>query len=53
VIEGAKSKGLEVKLGGELFSDAMGNADTAEGTYLGMYKHNVETIYTALSGGGK
>ncbi|UQZ36675.1 manganese transporter [Paenibacillus sp. PK3_47] len=53
VIEGAKSKGLEVKVGGELFSDAMGEAGTPEGTYLGMYKHNVETIYAALSGGGE
>lgn len=53
VIEGAKSKGLEVKVGGELFSDAMGEEGTEEGTYLGMYKHNVETIYEALSEGGK
>lgn len=53
VIEGAKSKGLEVKVGGELFSDAMGEEGTPEGTYLGMYEHNVETIYTALSGGGQ
>ncbi|WP_151734057.1 metal ABC transporter solute-binding protein, Zn/Mn family [Paenibacillus tengchongensis] len=52
VIEGAKSRGHEVVLGGELFSDAMGEAGTSEGTYLGMYKHNVDTIYEALSGGG-
>ncbi|RXZ80809.1 manganese transporter [Paenibacillaceae bacterium] len=50
VIEGAASKGLNVKLGGELFSDAMGDEGTEEGTYLGMYRHNVETIYHALSG---
>ncbi|NGP44793.1 zinc ABC transporter solute-binding protein [Bacillaceae bacterium SIJ1] len=49
VIEGAKSKGLEVQLGGELFSDAMGEAGTAKGTYLGMYRHNVETIASALT----
>ncbi len=53
VIEGAKSDGVEVKLGGELFSDAMGEAGTEEGTYLGMYRHNIETIYDALNGGGK
>ncbi|WP_150273950.1 metal ABC transporter solute-binding protein, Zn/Mn family [Paenibacillus tepidiphilus] len=52
VIEGAKSQGHEVVLGGELFSDAMGEAGTPEGTYLGMYGHNVDTIYEALSGGG-
>lgn len=51
VIEGAKSDGVQVELGGELFSDAMGEAGTAEGTYLGMYHHNVETIYEALTGG--
>jgi manganese/zinc/iron transport system substrate-binding protein len=48
VIEGAASAGLDVKLGGELFSDAMGDAGTEEGTYLGMYRHNIETIYQAL-----
>ena len=51
VIEGAAKAGLEVELGGELFSDAMGEAGTEEGTYLGMYRHNVETIYQALSSG--
>ncbi|QCR33845.1 metal ABC transporter solute-binding protein, Zn/Mn family [Lysinibacillus sp. SGAir0095] len=52
VIEGAAKDGLKVDLGGELFSDAMGDAGTEEGTYLGMYRHNVETIYKGLSGGG-
>lgn len=52
VIEGAKKRGLQVERGGELFSDAMGEQGTAEGTYLGMYRHNVETIYAALSGEG-
>ncbi|MBD2866949.1 metal ABC transporter solute-binding protein, Zn/Mn family [Paenibacillus arenilitoris] len=49
VIEGAKKQGLNVAVGGELFSDAMGDAGTLEGTYLGMYGHNVDTIYQALS----
>lgn len=49
VIEGAKKQGLDIKLGGELFSDAMGEEGTPEGTYIGMYRHNVETIYKALS----
>jgi len=53
VIAGAKQAGLDVKLGGELFSDAMGDAGTEEGTYLGMYRHNVNTIYEALSTGGE
>jgi manganese/zinc/iron transport system substrate-binding protein len=48
VIEGASKKGHEVLIGGELFSDAMGKEGTEEGTYLGMVKHNVDTIVNAL-----
>lgn len=48
VIEGAQQLGHEVKIGGELFSDAMGDAGTVEGTYIGMVKHNVDTIVAAL-----
>ncbi|NMH70440.1 zinc ABC transporter solute-binding protein [Bacillus sp. RO3] len=48
VIAGAKDKGHEVKIGGELFSDAMGKDGTEEGTYIGMYKHNVDTIVEGL-----
>jgi manganese/zinc/iron transport system substrate-binding protein len=48
VIEGAKEKGHDVKIGGELFSDAMGEEGEEEGTYLGMVKHNVDTIVKAL-----
>ncbi|GGF89466.1 metal ABC transporter solute-binding protein, Zn/Mn family [Paenibacillus abyssi] len=53
VIEGAASRGLDVRLGGELFSDAMGESGTAEGTYIGMYRHNVETIFHALTSEGE
>lgn len=49
VIDGAAEAGLEVQLGGELFSDAMGEAGTEEGTYIGMYRHNINTIYQALA----
>lgn len=48
LIAGAESRGHAVTLGGELFSDAMGDAGTPEGTYLGMVKHNVDTIVEAL-----
>ena len=44
------SKGFDVKIGGELFSDAMGNEGTPEGTYIGMVRHNIDTIVTALVG---
>lgn len=48
VIEGCQQLGHNVQLGGELFSDAMGAANTPEGTYIGMVKHNVEVITKAL-----
>lgn len=50
VIEGAKKEGVNLSLGGELFSDAMGEPETDEGTYIGMYRHNVNTIYESLMG---
>ena len=50
LVEGAASRGHTVKIGGELFSDAMGPAGTYEGTYVGMIDHNVTTIARALGG---
>jgi manganese/zinc/iron transport system substrate-binding protein len=43
-----KAQNKEVQIGGELYSDALGSAGTEEGTYTGMYRHNVETIVNAL-----
>ena len=48
IVEGCEQKGHEVKIGGSLFSDAMGAAGTPEGTYLGMVRANVKTIVEAL-----
>ncbi|MBM9593048.1 metal ABC transporter solute-binding protein, Zn/Mn family [Roseitranquillus sediminis] len=48
--EGAAAQGHEVRIGGELYSDAMGEPGTYEGTYLGMIDHNVTTIVRALGG---
>jgi len=48
VIEGAKEKGHDIVIGGELFSDAMGAEGTKEGTYIGMYQYNIDTIVDAL-----
>ena len=48
--EGAAAKGHDVIIGGELFSDAMGQEGTYEGTYLGMIDHNVTVIANALGG---
>ena len=48
LLEGCQARGHTVKIGGTLFSDAMGPANTPEGTYEGMVKHNVDTIVGAL-----
>lgn len=50
LIQGAKSRGHAVVIGGELFSDAMGAAGTYEGTYVGMIDHNATAIARALGG---
>ncbi len=50
LIEGAASRGCEVKIGGTLFSDAMGERGSYEGTYIGMLDHNATTITRALGG---
>jgi manganese/zinc/iron transport system substrate-binding protein len=48
VVEGCRSRGHNVVVGGTLFSDAMGAAGTPEGTYVGMVRANVRTIVGAL-----
>ncbi|MDE2869118.1 MAG: zinc ABC transporter substrate-binding protein [Chloroflexota bacterium] len=48
VIEAAAARGHTVTIGGEIFSDAMGAEGTEEGTYLGMIRHNIDTIVEAL-----
>jgi manganese/zinc/iron transport system substrate-binding protein len=45
-----QARKFEVQIGGELFSDAMGNPDTKEGTYIGMVQHNIDTIFDGLTG---
>ncbi|MGZ9809047.1 metal ABC transporter solute-binding protein, Zn/Mn family [Pseudoroseicyclus sp. H15] len=50
LIEGAASRGHEVTIGGELYSDAMGELGTYTGSWLGMIDHNVTTIARALGG---
>ncbi|MCB9771828.1 MAG: zinc ABC transporter substrate-binding protein [Candidatus Omnitrophica bacterium] len=48
VREAVKSRGWDVKIGGELFSDAMGHEGSFEGTYIGMVTHNINTIVDSL-----
>lgn len=45
-----RDRGFDVTVGGQLFSDAMGDAGTPEGTYVGMVRHNIDTIVAALLG---
>ena len=53
VVQGCQSQGHSVKIGGSLFSDAMGAEGTPEGSYIGMVKHNVNCIVAALRNGKK
>lgn len=49
VAEGCKSRGYNLKNGGELYSDAMGYPGTSEGTYIGMLRANADKITKELS----
>jgi manganese/zinc/iron transport system substrate-binding protein len=44
-----RSRGFEVELGDELYSDALGDPDGPAGTYVGMVRHNVEALVSALA----
>ncbi|CAM1352235.1 MULTISPECIES: metal ABC transporter solute-binding protein, Zn/Mn family [Tenacibaculum] len=46
--EAVNAQGHQVLIGGTLYSDALGNKGTIEGTYTGMYNHNVNIIVDAL-----
>lgn len=48
-----EARGFDVKVGGSLYSDAMGNPGTPDGTYIGMIRHNIDTIVGALLNGGQ
>ena len=50
VREAVRARGFDVEIGGSLFSDAMGDPGTPEGTYIGMVRHNVDTIVAGLRG---
>lgn len=50
LVEGARAKGHPVVVGGELFSDAMGESGTYRGTYIGMLDHNITLVTRGLGG---
>ena len=51
VIEACRSKDWEVKIGGTLFSDALGSEEEQAGTYIDMITKNCQTIQKALNDG--
>ena len=50
LVEEVQSQGHDVVIGGALFSDAMGDDGTTEGTYIGMIRANTIIITQALGG---
>lgn len=48
--EAVRARGYEVGIGGELFSDSLGEAGKPEGSYIGTIRHNIDTIVSALAG---
>ncbi len=49
VREAVKARGFEVRIGGTLYGDALGGDSTSAATYLEMVRHNIDTIFKALS----
>jgi manganese/zinc/iron transport system substrate-binding protein len=50
VIEAVQARGGSVAIGGNLYSDGMGESGTPGGTYMGMIYENTVTITEALGG---
>lgn len=44
-----RARGFDVKIGGELHSDSLGDPDSPEGTYTGMVRANIDTVVGALT----
>lgn len=45
-----RARDFDVSIGGELYSDALGAPDGPAGSYVGMVRHNIDTIVDALLG---
>ncbi|HEU4657752.1 MAG TPA: zinc ABC transporter substrate-binding protein [Capillimicrobium sp.] len=48
VLASAARQGGQAHIGGSLYADAAGDADTPEGTYIGMVRHNLHEIVEGL-----
>jgi len=46
--EAVRSRGFNVDIGGELYSDSTGDGGTPEATYIGTFKANIDTIVDGL-----
>ena len=46
--EAVKSRGFDVAIGGELYSDSTGDVGTDAESYIGTLKENIDTIVDAL-----
>lgn len=49
LIQAVESRGHNIELGGELYSDALGTDEEGAGTYIDMYQSNIDTIVDALN----
>jgi manganese/zinc/iron transport system substrate-binding protein len=50
LVDGAAARGHQILIGGQLYSDAMGDEGTYEGSYIGMLDHNITRVARALGG---
>lgn len=49
VQQAVRARGFEVKIGEQLYSDALGSIGSSADTYIGMVRHNVNAIISALA----
>lgn len=49
LMDAVKARGHQVELGGELFSDSLGDVDQNAETYIKMYRRNIDTIVDSLN----
>jgi manganese/zinc/iron transport system substrate-binding protein len=48
VQKAVEAQGFEVRVGGTLYGDALGNPESETGTYIGALRHNIDTIVEGL-----
>lgn len=50
LMEAVKAKGFETSLGGFLYSDSIGDEQSGTDTYIAAFRHNADTVASALTG---